>query len=426
MRFFKYKKIYYPLISLVICFMVLAISIPPYKRFERFFFTKLEINKIYEKWLIVKSETVKHLIFDWDNIEEPYDLINAVSNYEVAMQQLLNKEILEHIADDPLIFNELVRMILIWQDIQFNLIISIFFKNDIDIFINELLSFIIETDDFEVSMKNTIYFIDRYLDKRIRQNWVLFATSIFFTIFLILLFGNLSYSYLKMRGKEREVRKLSRSMVEVLDNERIRIAADLHDVITQNLLSIKHYCKDILSGNGCDSKAVSKIKKISTIADRNIKAVREISFNLRPPELTDSLCKAIEFFSNEITSKTDIEVKFFPLGFDNYVIDRDLEITIYRLICEAVNNVLKHAHASAIIIKIILFFPFIVIKIEDNGIGFLPDERIRTKEQMGIQGMRDRVVLVEGTMEIKSGKKSGTIVTFKIPCKGLVKENEKI
>jgi len=429
MHFLKYKKIYYPLVSLIICLIVLAISIPPYKQLEGIFLTKLEINQVYEKWLIVKSEAVKYIILGWDvnvNIEEPYDLINAVSDYEIAMEQLLSKRIFDYIADDLLLYYEVIRMILIWQDIQFELVKSIFFKNDIDIFVHEIFSFITETDDFEISMKNTIYFIDRYLDKRVRHNWILFAASIYITIYLILLLGNLSYRYLKMRVKEREVRKLSKSIVEVLDKERIRIAADLHDVITQNLLTIKHYCKEVLSGNNHDNKATAKIKKINAIADRNIKAIREISFNLRPPELTDSLCKALEIFSNEIASKADIEVNFFPLGFDNYIIDRDLEIVIYRLICEAVNNVLKHAHASAIVIKAILFFPFIVIKVEDNGIGFSSDENPRAKEHMGIQGMKDRVMLLEGTMEIKSNKKSGTIVTFKIPCKGLVKENEKI
>jgi len=421
-----YNKLYYSITFLIICLIVFVVSIPSYKRFERIFLTSLEINKIYEKWLIVKNETVKYLFLE-DNIhKKPYGLIDSVSDYEIAMEQILDKKMFDQIADDILLYNELANMIYIWQDIQFKLIKSIFFNNDINFFVNEIFTFIIKTDDFEISMKNNIYFINRHLDKKVKLNWILFVVSICITVFLILLFRNLSFSYFKVKEKEKEIRTLSKSIMEVRDKERIRIAADLHDVIIQNLVVIRNYCNELLWDDDQDSKTLNKIKKVKTITDKNIGAVREISFNLRPPELTDSLCESIEIFSNEIASNTGIDVKFYPLGFNGYIINQDLEIVIYRLICEAVNNVLKHAHASVIIIKIILFFPNIIIKIEDNGVGFLPYEKVKTKEHMGIQGMKDRVALVEGTMEIKPGKKSGIVVTFKIPCKGLVKENEKV
>ena len=421
-----YKKYYYPVIFLIICLIVFVISIPSYNRIEKIFLTNLEINKIYEKWLIVKNETVKYLLLDDNIYKNPYALINSVSDYELAMEKIIDKKMFDQIANDLLLYNELASMIYIWQDIQFKLIKSIFFNDDIDIFVNEVFTYIVKTDKFEITMKNTIYFINRHLDKKVKVNWILFIVSICFTVFIILLFRNLSYSYFKIKEKEKEIRILSKSIMEVRDKERIRIAADFHDVIVQNLLLIKQYCNEIASVYKNDDKRIKEIDEIKVITDKNIATVREISFNLRPPELGDSLNDSIEFFLREISLKRDIKIHFQPIGLDNYIIDQNLEIVIYRLICEAVNNVLKHAHASAIIIKIILFFPNIIIKIEDNGIGFSPKELLITKEHMGIQGMKDRVMLLDGVMEIKPAKVSGTVVTFKIPCKGLIKENEKI
>ncbi len=406
---------------LLICLIVIFISIPPYRRLEGIILKNIEINKIFENWLIVKNETVKYVMSE-DNIKKPYDLISSVSNYEIAMEKILDEKIFNQIGRDHPIYKEISEMISIWQNIQFKLIKSIFYNNNMDIFANEIFKFITETDDFEISMKNTIYLFNLYLNEKVRFNWILFIASICLTIFFILILRNLSYSYLKILEKEKEIRKLSKSIMEIKDKERIRIAVDFHDIIVQNLLVIKRYCNEFLSDNKYESNTIKQFEKIKTVTEKNIEKVREISFNLRPPELTNSLYESIVTFTSEISFKTGIKIDFYYLGFDNYSIDQNIEIVIYRLVCEAVNNVANHAHASKIVIRIILFFPNIIVKIEDNGIGFIYNGKLRIKEHMGIQGMEDRVKLVDGTMEIKSGKEIGTTITFRIPCKGLIKE----
>ncbi|MCL2294001.1 MAG: ATP-binding protein [Spirochaetes bacterium] len=418
----NYRKIYYFALFLLICTVLLLISIPQYERLEKNFTTSNEITRIYEKWLLVKNETVRYLFME-NRARNPYDLINAVSNYEIAMRQIFfDERIFNMIINDLLLFEEVLKMIFIWQDIQLTLVISIFFNDDIDLFAYQIFSYIIETDHFEISIRNTINLINQHLAESMRRNWIMFMASLCFIVFLILLLRSLFYNYFEIRKKEKEVRKLSESIMEARDKERIRIAADFHDVIVQDLLVIKNQCNEMISDNKYDNIVINEIEKIKTITDRNIKSVREISFNLRPPELANSLCESIKNLLMEVELKKDIIVNYHPLGLDSYVIDQNLEIIVYRLICEAVNNVLKHAHASEITIRIILFFPNIVIKIEDNGVGFQPSEIVRTEEHMGIQGMKDRVMLVGGKMEIKPGKETGTIVIFKIPCKGLVKE----
>ena len=93
---------------------------------------------------------------------------------------------------------------------------------------------------------------------------------------------------------------------------------------------------------------------------------------------------------------------------------------IYRLIYEAVNNSVKHSKATAIDVKIIPVFPNIILRIEDNGIGFVY-KNVQTQEHMGLKGMEGRVKTMNGVMKIKSELGKGTAIIFKIPDKSIVK-----
>jgi signal transduction histidine kinase len=404
---------------------MLSVSISPYKKLDRIINKNLEINKISENWLWVKIETIKYILSEKKS-KYPFSFINSVSEYEISIEKLLDKEMLGQIGRDHQIYKEISQMMLMWQDIQFRLIKSIFYNNDIGIFVKDIFAFITETNDFDMSMKEMTYLFDIYLKRKVKINWILFIISVSLAMLLISIVINLSYSYIKVVEKEKEIRKISKSIMDVRDRERMRIYIDFHDIIVQNLLLVKRCFNDFFENSG---KFVQTIEQqageVKAIIDKSIKSVREISFNLRPPEISKSLNESIQNYINEISIKTNIRINFYFLGFEGCTIDNEIEIIIYRLICEAVNNVLKHAEASVIVIRAILAFPNIVLKIEDNGIGFDLDKALFANEHMGLHGMNDRVKLADGIMDIKSVKNSGTVLTFKIPCRNFVKENEK-
>lgn len=415
------RKLYYYLLLLIIILGIICFSIQSYKKIESIILLTTELNKIFENWLIVKNETVKYIMSE---NKYPYDLIESVSAYETSMEKIIDKNILS--SDDKNIQSikkELPNMIRMWQDIQFTLIKSIFYSNNFDIFANEIFYFITETDDFEISTRKTLGLFNKYLSNRVKVHWILFVSVIGIIIIIGFLVGHLIYNYLKIIEKEKNSKELTNSIIKIQDKERIRIAADLHDVIAQNLLAIKQICNEIFSQTMEKAKILGLVNTIKILLDKNISSIREISFNLRPPELLDTLEKTIQSYSEEISSKNKIEIDSKCFGFNNYTIDENIEITIYRLICEAVNNIIKHANASKIIIRIIIVFPFILLKIQDNGKGFIYNNKIKTKNHMGIQSMESRVKLIDGTMEIKSGEGNGTSIIIKIPCKGLIKEN---
>jgi signal transduction histidine kinase len=430
MKLFKYyfsntafdRKLYYLSMFFIISFLILFPSVQSYNQIQSIINKNAEINRIFENWLVVKNETVKYIInkpvedlYDTNSYERTYRLIESVSHYEISMENIIDEKVFRQMGKKNLsIYDEISKMIFIWQDIQFKLIISIFYNDDIDLFVNEIFEFITETDDFEICMKSTLNIFNQYLYSKVQLHWILFSLSMCVAFYFILLFSNITYNYSKLVEKEKKIRELSHSLIKVRDNERIRIAADLHDVIVQNLMLIKRHCEN--------SPSDTSVNKIKTLSEKSISSVRDISFNLKPPEMLDNISDSIRSYCNNISATTDIKTEFIVVGLDSYILNQEIEIAIYRLFVESINNAVKHSEANIITVRLILSYPYIVLKIEDNGTGFDLYKNELSKEHMGLKGMEDRVNLIDGTMKIRSVQKIGTFITFKIPCKGLINE----
>lgn len=399
-----HKKLYFALLTFIILLSICFISVTSYKKIESIIVQSEELNKIYEKWLIIKNETVKYTI---NYPKTPYPLIHSVSDYELSMEKLLDEKMLNTAKRNiPSLGQELQSMILMWQEIQFKLIKSLFFNQDIGFFANEIIHFITsDTDNFEITMQATISIFSQYLNNKVKLNWFLFMLGTTISVFLAIMLGNAIFNYYKMYEKEKEIRELSNSILEVRDREQTRIAADLHDEIVQNLVSLKY---------------VDNIDDMKEAVENDIKLIRNIAFNLRPPELSGSLDKSIQYFLTDIEEKTQIKTSLHFLCKKDYQFDQELEIMIYRLVYEAVNNSAKHSKATTIDVKIIPVYPNIIVRIEDNGIGFVY-ENVQTQEHMGLKGMEGRVKTMNGVMKIKSELGKGTAIIFTIPDKRIVK-----
>ncbi|MBR5016647.1 MAG: hypothetical protein IKX50_02860 [Spirochaetia bacterium] len=398
------KKINLAACDIIIILGKFFIANTSYKKIESIIVQSEELNKIYENWIIIKNETVKYTI-NYPKI--PYPLIKSVSNYEISMEKLLDEKMLNMMEKNiPYLGQELQVMISMWQEIQYKLIKSLFFNQDIGFFANEIIQFITsDTDNFETTLKATLAIYSQYLNERVKLNWILFMIGSSFSVFLAIMLGAAIFNYYKMSEKEKEIRDLSNSILEVRDKERTRIAADLHDEIVQNLVSLKF---------------LDNINDIKAEIEKDITMVRNIAFNLRPPELSDSLEKSLQYFLADIERKTQIKTSLHFLCQNDYPFSQDLEIMIYRLIYEAVNNSVKHSKANSIDVKIIPVYPNIILRIEDNGIGFVY-KNVQTQEHMGLKGMEGRVRTMNGVMKIKSELGKGTSIIFTIPDKRIAK-----
>jgi signal transduction histidine kinase len=160
------------------------------------------------------------------------------------------------------------------------------------------------------------------------------------------------------------------------------------------------------------------INSFTGVLADSISSVRDIAYNLRPPNLDQmGLIRTIAQYCDDFSEKSDIEVDFFSAGMEHVRLDFDMEINLYRLIQEALNNVKKHACAKKVIIRIVASSPDIIVRIEDNGKGFEVEKRIHEsvmEKRMGLKSMEERVRLLNGDMTIKSRPSEGTKIMIKV------------
>lgn len=226
---------------------------------------------------------------------------------------------------------------------------------------------------------------------------------------------NLAYSALQA---------VSQELIKAQEHERLRIARDLHDRVAQDLSALKISMDTLFDGRvGIDPNLRHKMAALCGILGHSINALREIAYNLRPPMLDQlGLRSAIFQYGQDFAAKSGVEVDFSSAGMNELSLSPDVEINLFRLVQEALANVQKHAQASEVTIRLVASFPNVVLRIEDDGIGFNVSERMAAalcEKRMGLKSMQERVSLMSGTMTLKSLPDKGTRLVFKIPYDAL-------
>jgi signal transduction histidine kinase len=210
---------------------------------------------------------------------------------------------------------------------------------------------------------------------------------------------------------------ISSKIIENQEKEQNRIAKDVHDGIGQMLTGLKYNLESI---NVDDlEKTTSKIEQLKELTSSIIKGVRTATFNLTPPELSDhGVVPAISKLTKELERLTGKEILFFNKTDFNQRLDSLVEINIYRITQEAINNAIKYADSSHILVSLSHSATMLSIVIDDNGKGFEPSKVKKVKNGdggMGMTFMKERIKYIEGRMFLSSELKKGTRVTFNIP-----------
>jgi PAS domain S-box-containing protein len=218
---------------------------------------------------------------------------------------------------------------------------------------------------------------------------------------------------------QRQVQSLTHQLIKAQENERLRISRDLHDHIAQDLSTLKISLETLFADQPDDVN--EKVARLADILHRSIAAVRDMAYDLRPPGLDQlGLVKTLYLYSEDFSKANEIEVDFVSAGVDELHLEYEIEINIYRLIQEALNNIKRHADASRVTIRLVASSPDIVIRIKDNGNGFDVDDRRKTalkEKRMGLQSMVERVRLLDGQINIQSRPGQGTYIFIEIPSK---------
>jgi len=225
----------------------------------------------------------------------------------------------------------------------------------------------------------------------------------------------------QVRAKER-IQDLTHDLMNAQESERQMISRELHDRVAQDLAVVKINCDMILNQHPAIHPEISlKISEMTKTLAGSIKAVRDLSYDLRPPVLDEmGLVQTLFQYCHDFSKSNGIDVEFSDAGMKGLRLDFDTEINLYRLVQESLTNVKKHADANHVTIKLVTASPNIILRIEDNGKGFDVQERLAniTKEKrMGIRSIEERVKLLQGEMVLQSKPKQGTKISIKFPYK---------
>ncbi len=237
--------------------------------------------------------------------------------------------------------------------------------------------------------------------------------------FLILLIILASYNFIRLKQKEKHRNELitqqKTGMLEInvmQENERIRIARDLHDSIGQILAGIKLNFNNF--GQEFHPKAINNgdtYNKLSNLIDEACSEVRVISHQMMPKTLIISgLKEAVEEFANKYYSNSGVKFEITVHGLN--INDKTIEIQLFRIIQEITSNIIKHAKADNVVIAIVQNKENLSLLIEDNGIGINKSDK---ENGLGLNNIASRVNSMNGSFVIERNNISqGTIANVKI------------
>jgi signal transduction histidine kinase len=206
----------------------------------------------------------------------------------------------------------------------------------------------------------------------------------------------------------------SRRLIESQEQDRKRIAAELHDGLGQSLVIIKNRAVLSLTARENYERAFEQLNEIAGAATEALNEVKEITYNLRPYQLDRlGLTKAIESMLRRASS--DATEFSFEIDSIDGRFPEDSEINVYRIVQESVNNIIKHASASLAKIRIKGCERTVEITIEDNGKGFDTGKIRSSGGGFGLLGIAERTRIFDGVFEVHSTVGRGTVISIELP-----------
>ncbi|MCP4138835.1 MAG: sensor histidine kinase [Chloroflexi bacterium] len=217
--------------------------------------------------------------------------------------------------------------------------------------------------------------------------------------------------------KEALKGELYRRIVEAQEAERHRIARDLHDETGQALTAIGMGLRGVSTslGNNRDrEQTLSTLRNLEALTDGSLLELQRLIADLRPSHLDDlGLPATIRWYASDVMGRTNLKVETFISG-EEKVICPEYSTSIFRILQEALTNVIKHADATWAHINIVFETEVVRISVEDNGRGFDTERHLKEKS-WGLIGMQERTTLLDGQFLLRSRPEQGTILEIIIP-----------
>jgi PAS domain S-box-containing protein len=221
----------------------------------------------------------------------------------------------------------------------------------------------------------------------------------------------------RLRESHEQLRRLSARSRARREEDRTRLARELHDQLGQALAGIKidlHWIGQHVSVESDPAKVRDKVDATMRLVDDTIWRVRRLSSQLRPPVLDKlGLVAAIEWETKEFERRAGVRTRL-QAGTEHVVLDPGRATAVFRMVQEALTNVVTHAQATRITVDVREANGAVTVTVSDNGRG-IPREQIVSLDSLGMLGMRERAALLGGVVEVRGNHPHGTVVSLSIP-----------
>jgi len=218
----------------------------------------------------------------------------------------------------------------------------------------------------------------------------------------------------ELRRSVDQLRALAARVQDAREEERKRLAREIHDELGQALTSIKIDLSSLIHEFPPEPQQLKRIESISTIVDQTIKSARRISTELRPGILDDlGLIAAVEWAAEEFEARTGTKCRL-DLPENDGAIDPDRATAVFRILQETLTNVARHANATCVDVRLLKESDGVILEVHDNGKG-ATEEQLSAAESLGIRGMRERALLLGGELLIQGVPGQGTSIRISIP-----------
>jgi len=219
----------------------------------------------------------------------------------------------------------------------------------------------------------------------------------------------------QLLASREQLRELSQFLESVREEERAKMAREIHDELGQSLTALKFHLSWLSKRFPQELEQLSeRTRSMGELIDGAIQTVQRLSAELRPGVLDDlGLIDAIQWQAQQFSKRTDIKTRFTATP-DDLSLDRERSTAFFRICQEALTNVVRHAQATRVTISLKRVRDRAVLKIRDNGNG-IEESEIRGPRAFGLMGMSERAGFFGGEVKIRGVPGKGTSVTVSIP-----------
>jgi signal transduction histidine kinase len=214
------------------------------------------------------------------------------------------------------------------------------------------------------------------------------------------------------RRSRARLAELTDHIQQVKEQERARIAREIHDDLGGNLTAIKMALAMLAARLPDDAALRDKANYLDDLVDRTIEAVHRISLDLRPGTLDLGLVAALEWQAREFEKQMGIACVFRSAD-KEIDLDPDQAAALFRIFQEALTNIAKHAGATRVTVSLRRQRQHLTLSICDNGRGITPADRLKP-QSFGLRGMSERARALGGTLSLSQAPGGGTMVVVKI------------